>query len=112
MSTTKVRLIRLALVVLLLAIWEFYARCVSTSSLIASPTDVALAWWPKVMGDPGVRLAVGLTLIELIIAFVLFLCIKGINRLKAAEPPPAPPGPTKEEQLLTEIRDLLKSPSA
>jgi large conductance mechanosensitive channel len=45
----------------------------------------------------------------LIIAWVLFLCIKGINRLKTAEPPPAPAGPSKEVQLLTEIRDLLKS---
>jgi large conductance mechanosensitive channel len=43
-----------------------------------------------------------------IIAFVLFLCIKGINKLKT-EPPPAAPGPSKEEQLLTEIRDLLKA---
>src|SRR6202046_4718095 len=45
-----------------------------------------------------------------IIAWVLFLCIKGINRLKAepAPAPAAPPPPTKEEQLLTEIRDLLK----
>jgi large conductance mechanosensitive channel len=43
----------------------------------------------------------------LIIAWVLFLCIKAINRLKTAEPPPA--GPSKEVQLLTEIRDLLKS---
>jgi large conductance mechanosensitive channel len=42
-----------------------------------------------------------------IIAWVLFLCIKGINRLKTAEPAPA--GPSKEVQLLTEIRDLLKS---
>jgi large conductance mechanosensitive channel len=45
----------------------------------------------------------------LIIAWVLFLCIKGINRLKSAEPPPAPAVPSKEVQLLTEIRDLLKS---
>ena len=45
----------------------------------------------------------------LIIAWVLFLCIKGINRLKAELPPAAPPGPSKEEQLLTEIRDLLKA---
>jgi large conductance mechanosensitive channel len=46
-----------------------------------------------------------------IIAWVLFLCIRGINRLKAepAPAPAAPPPPTKEEQLLTEIRDLLKS---
>ncbi len=45
----------------------------------------------------------------LIIAWVLFLAIKGINRLQAAEPPPAPAEPPKEVQLLTEIRDLLKS---
>jgi len=44
-----------------------------------------------------------------IIALVLFLAIRGINRLK--RPPPAaaapPPPPTREEQLLIEIRDLL-----
>jgi large conductance mechanosensitive channel len=46
----------------------------------------------------------------LIIAWVLFLCIRGINRLKAPEVPAAsPPPPSKEEQLLTEIRDLLKA---
>jgi large conductance mechanosensitive channel len=46
----------------------------------------------------------------LIIAWVLFLCIKGINRLKAPEVPAAsPPPPSKEVQLLTEIRDLLKA---
>lgn len=46
----------------------------------------------------------------IIIAFALFLIIKGINQLqkkKAAEPV-APPAPTKEEILLTEIRDLLR----
>ena len=46
----------------------------------------------------------------LIIAWVLFLCIKGINRLQKAEPPPPPPAPPKEVDLLTEIRDLLKTP--
>ena len=44
----------------------------------------------------------------LIIAWVLFLCIKGINRLKSPEAPAAAP-PSKEVQVLTEIRDLLKS---
>jgi len=45
-----------------------------------------------------------------IIAFALFLMIKGINKLKRpnpAEPAAAPPPPSKEELLLTEIRDLL-----
>ena len=45
----------------------------------------------------------------LIIAWVLFLAIKGINRLKEAPPAPAPAAPAPEVQLLTEIRDLLKS---
>ena len=43
----------------------------------------------------------------LIIAWVLFLAIRGINKLKKEEPA-APAGPTAEEKLLTEIRDLLK----
>src|ERR1700721_3131839 len=45
----------------------------------------------------------------LIIAWVLFLCIKGINRLKVPEAPAAPTGPSPEVQLLTEIRDALKA---
>lgn len=44
----------------------------------------------------------------LLIAWVLFLAIKGINRLKKEEPAPPPPGPSPEIRLLTEIRDLLK----
>jgi large conductance mechanosensitive channel len=48
----------------------------------------------------------------LIIAWVLFLCIKAISRLKSEEPPPAPAAPSKDVQLLTEIRDLLKSRSS
>ena len=46
-----------------------------------------------------------------IIAFVLFMAIKGINRLKRQAPPAvpaAPPPPPREEVLLEEIRDLLK----
>jgi len=42
----------------------------------------------------------------LIIAWVLFIAIKAINRLQAEEP--KPPEPSKEVQLLTEIRDLLR----
>ena len=51
------------------------------------------------------------TLIEfLIIAFCIFMIVRAINSLKKPEEAPAPapdPGPTKEEVLLTEIRDLL-----
>lgn len=47
----------------------------------------------------------------LIVAFAIFLLIKGINRLKRKEAakPAVPLVPTKEEQLLAEIRDLLKN---
>jgi len=46
----------------------------------------------------------------LLIALVLFLLIRSINRMsrKKEEAPAAPPGPTAEEKLLTEIRDLLR----
>ena len=48
-----------------------------------------------------------------IVAFSIFIMIKAINRLnrkkeEAPAAPAAPPAPTKEEELLTEIRDLLK----
>lgn len=46
----------------------------------------------------------------IIIATAIFFAIKAINTLKTKkeEAPAAPPAPTKEEVLLTEIRDLLK----
>ncbi|MDE6572865.1 MAG: MscL family protein, partial [Duncaniella sp.] len=48
----------------------------------------------------------------LIVAFCIFVAIKAINKLKHQKPeepaPAADPEPTKEEKLLTEIRDLLK----
>jgi len=50
----------------------------------------------------------------LIVAWVLFFVIKGVNQLKRKEEaaPPAPPAPSAEEKLLTEIRDLLARQSA
>jgi large conductance mechanosensitive channel len=52
-----------------------------------------------------------LTINFLIIAFVLFVVIRAMNTLKrkdAAAAAPPPPKPSREEELLTEIRDLLK----
>lgn len=48
----------------------------------------------------------------IVVAFALFVMIKGINKLKRETPAeePAPAGPTQEE-LLAEIRDLLKNKS-
>nr|WP_286947681.1 large-conductance mechanosensitive channel protein MscL [Pseudomonas sp. UBA6718] len=46
-----------------------------------------------------------------IVAFAIFMGVKVINRLKREEAaaPAEPPAPTKDQELLTEIRDLLKS---
>ncbi len=47
----------------------------------------------------------------IIVAFAIFMVIRAMNKLKKAEeeaPPPAPPGPSDEVKLLTEIRDALK----
>ena len=52
------------------------------------------------------------TVIEfVIIAFAVFLVVKGMNSMKKKEEakPEEPPEPTKEEVLLTEIRDILKA---
>jgi large conductance mechanosensitive channel len=51
----------------------------------------------------------------IIVAFAIFMVVKTYNKMKEkiekkeAEAPAAPPEPTKEEVLLTEIRDLLKN---
>ena len=47
----------------------------------------------------------------LIVAFAIFMLVKGMNALKkkeAATPPPPPPAPPRQEILLSEIRDILK----
>ncbi len=65
-------------------------------------------------GTPMVSIGYGAFLQSMldfvIVAFVLFLVIKGMNKLKKAEEaaPAAPPAPTEQEKLLAEIRDLLK----
>jgi large conductance mechanosensitive channel len=70
-------------------------------------------------GNPAKKIAdvsinygnfINIVLEFIIIAFCIFLVVKGVNALKKKEEaaPPAPdPTPTKEEVLLTQIRDLL-----
>ena len=44
-----------------------------------------------------------------IVAFVIFLVVKGINKLKKKQEAAPPPGPSAQEKLLMEIRDVLKA---
>lgn len=73
--------------------------------------------WAIKPGDaahPAVALKYGLFLNALvsfvIVAFAIFMIVKGMNTLKKKEAaaPSLPPDPSKEELLLTEIRDILK----
>jgi large conductance mechanosensitive channel len=67
---------------------------------------------PAVGDKPAVVLGIGKfiqAIVDfLVIAFVIFLVVKVVNRMKREERPPAPAGPTPTERLLTEIRDLLR----
>jgi len=46
-----------------------------------------------------------------IVAFAIFMMVKMINRLRREPEPAGPPAPTKDQELLTEIRDLLAADS-
>ncbi len=73
-----------------------------------SPQSLAAA---KAAGAPTLNYGVFLQSMFdfLIIAFVIFMLVKQVNRFKnETAPPPPPPGPTNEEKLLMEIRDALK----
>jgi large conductance mechanosensitive channel len=60
------------------------------------------------IGGIKIGVLIQATLDFIIIAFVLFLLVKAMNRIKAKSDAAAPPAPTKSEILLEEIRDALK----
>ena len=65
----------------------------------------------KIFGSVRYGMFLSAVINFIIVAFVLFLIIKGINasRKKDADEPAAPPAPSNEEKLLMEIRDALKN---
>ena len=77
-------------------------------------TDLAITLKEAVGDNPAVLLKYGAfiqTVFDfVIIAFAIFMMVKWINKLKKKEEaaPAAPPAPSKQEVLLTEIRDILK----
>jgi len=75
-------------------------------NLSGKPADTLAA--AKAAGIPTINYGLFFnTIVDfLIVGFVIFLVVKQANRLKKEAP--APTAPTKDQQLLTEIRDLLK----
>lgn len=78
-------------------------------------SDLAIVLKEAVGETPAVTLSYGIfiqTVVDfIIIAFAIFLTVKAMNALKKKEEaaPAAPPAPSNQEVLLTEIRDILKS---
>jgi len=76
--------------------------------------ELAVVLRPATVDAPAVAIRYGAflnTIIDfIIVALAIFMVIKGLNNMKKKEEakPAEPPKPTKEEQLLTEIRDILK----
>ena len=70
---------------------------------------------PRLYGDKepgtlGIGVFINSIISFIIIALTVFLFVRTMNKFrgKKEEPPAAPPEPTAEEKLLTEIRDILK----
>jgi large conductance mechanosensitive channel len=83
--------------------------------VLSNPNNVAVSSLAAAKDAGVATLNIGLFINAvvkfIIVAFVLFLVVKGINTIRnkqAAAPPAQPPAPTKEEVLLTEIRDALR----
>ena len=77
------------------------SKAVTASNLVDAKKQGAVLAWGNFLT---------LTINFLIVAFVLFMVIRAMNTLKRkdAAAPAAPPKPSREEELLTEIRDLLE----
>lgn len=69
------RAIRWGTIVALLAVWEIVGRFFADRTLFASPTSVIAAWLPTIAGDPKVASAIGVALVELVVAFVLAVVV-------------------------------------
>ncbi len=78
-------------------------------------SDKALTLKEAAEGAPAVQLKYGVFINNIldftIVAFAVFLLVKGINQLKRKEAaaPSTPPAPSAQEVLLGEIRDILKT---
>jgi large conductance mechanosensitive channel len=81
-------------------------------------SNIAVTLKHAVNGDPKTAVVIKIgTFINqvidfLIVAFCVFLVVKGFNQLRKKDDkkePEAPPAPTADQQLLTEIRDILKA---
>jgi large conductance mechanosensitive channel len=79
---------------------EGYAEIKDATGAVITPAvnEVAMQW--------GAFITTAIDF--LVVAFVMFMIIKAMNKMKKAELVPEPAGPSSTDILLTEIRDALK----
>ena len=85
---------------------DFNDKVFVLKKAVAASADGSVAATPEVAIKYGAFISQVITF--LVVAFVVFMIIKAINKMKKEEAAATPPAPPAEEVLLTEIRDLLK----
>jgi large conductance mechanosensitive channel len=89
---------------------DFNDKVLVLKEAVAEVKDASGAVVTKAAAEVSIKYGTFITnvLDFLIVAFVVFLVIKAINKMKGPAQPSAPAGPSESEKLLAEIRDSLK----
>ncbi|MFZ6024250.1 MAG: large-conductance mechanosensitive channel protein MscL [Bacteroidota bacterium] len=89
---------------------DFNDKVLVLKEAVAEVKDASGAVITKAAAEVSIKYGSFITnvLDFIIVAFVVFLVIKGINKMKAPAEAAAPSGPSESEKLLAEIRDSLK----
>lgn len=89
---------------------DFNDKVLVLKEAVAEVKDASGAVITKAASEVSIKYGSFITnvLDFIIVAFVVFLVIKGINKMKGPAQPAAPAGPSESEKLLAEIRDSLK----
>lgn len=89
---------------------DFNDKVLVLKAAVAEVKDASGAVITKAAEEVSIKYGSFLTnvLDFIIVAFVVFMVIKGINKMKKPEAAAAPTGPSESEKLLAEIRDSLK----
>lgn len=89
---------------------DFNDKVLVLKEAVAEVKDASGAVITKAAAEVSIKYGSFITnvLDFIIVAFVVFLVIKGINKMKSPAEPSAPAGPSESEKLLAEIRDSLK----
>lgn len=87
MSRSTIILIRLALLALVLAAWEFFPRSGAINPMLLPPLSDVLATLRMLLGQPSMHEAIGVTALEVIVAFLIAVPLGALAGIAIAEFP-------------------------